>query len=206
MNVVCLEARVATRLDRERRKFERERCLVEQLVNLLRLRVDGYGNPLHDYGRETGIDVIAVFGERRIGFQVTEYDGGDGNSRTKGHMRAAEMKQVREARKTGGVYSGWGSPHVEQAFPARIEAKVRTCAKYKFVECDEVWLLVSASIPGVANATFIPHDRIGSDLLNLLTADALAVSKYAKAFLHVILYDALFEWDRLSSWRKFELR
>jgi hypothetical protein len=102
---------VVTKLDRERRKFERERCLVEQLVNLLRLRVDGYGNPLHDYGRETGVDVIAFVGERRIGFQVTEYDGGDGNSRTKGHMRAAEMKQVREARKTGGVYSGWVTAH-----------------------------------------------------------------------------------------------
>jgi hypothetical protein len=192
---------VVTKLDRERLKFERERYCVEQLAHLMRLPVIGYSNPLADYAREIGVDVIAVVGERRIGFQVTEYDGGEGNSRTKGRMRAAEMKQVREAPKTGGVYTGWGSPHVEQALPARIKAKVRTSKNHNFTECDEVWLLVSASIPGVGNSTFIPHDHINSDLLNRWTADTLAISKYGKAFLHVIWYDALFEWDRLSGWR-----
>jgi hypothetical protein len=191
---------VVTRLERNRLKFERERYCVEQLAHLLPLAVDRYRNPLDDYARETGVDVITIVGKRRIGFQVTEYDGGEGNSRIKpGHMRAAEMKLVREAGERG-VYAGWGSPDVEQAFPARIAAKVRKSMDYDFAEYDEVWLLVSANIPGVGVSTFLPH-FIGSDLLNLWTAATLASSRYAKAFLHVIMGDALFEWDRLSGWR-----
>jgi hypothetical protein len=193
---------VVTNFERERRKFGRERYCLEALARLLPPPVDQYRNPLDDYARETGVDVIAVIDKRQIGFQVTEYDGGEGNSQMKpGHMRAAEVKQVREAGDTG-VYGGWGSPHVEQAFLARIAAKVRKSLDYDFAEYDEVWLLVCANIPGAGLSTFVPHFHIGSDDLNQWTAATLASSKYARAFFHVIMGDAVFGWDRVSGWRK----
>ena len=183
-------------------KFERERYFVEALAKILPLSVDQYRDPFDDYARETGVDVIAVVGSRRIGFQVTEYDGGEGNSQMKpGHMRAAEVEVKREAGVTG-VYGGWGSPHVERAFSARIAQKVRKSLDYDFAEFDQVWLLVSANIPGVGTSTFVPYFHISSDDLNQWTAATLAGSKYARAFLHVIMGDALFGWDLRSGWRK----
>lgn len=113
------------RSKREDLKFGRERYCVEELARLLSLPVENYRNPLDDYTRETGVDVVAVIGKRRIGFQVTEYDGGEGNPQTgPGHMRASEMKLIREAGKLG-IYAGWASPHVEEALQARVAAKAR---------------------------------------------------------------------------------
>jgi hypothetical protein len=183
-------------------KFERERYFVEALAKILLLSVDQYRDPLDDYARETGVDVIAVVGSQQIGFQVTEYDGGEGNFQMKpGHMRAAEVKLKREAG-ISSVYGGRGSPHVERAFSARIAQKVRKSLDYDFAEYDQVWLLVSAGIPGVGTSTFLPHFHIGSDDLNQWTAATLASSRYARAFLHVIMGDTLFEWDLRSGWRK----
>lgn len=123
---------MVTKFKRERQKFERERHFVQAFANLLPLPVDQYRNPLDVYARETGVDVIAVVGKRQIGFQVTEYEGGEGNSQMKpGQMRAAEMKLKREAGETG-VYGGWGSPHAEQALSARITEKVRKSLDYDF--------------------------------------------------------------------------
>lgn len=183
-------------------KFERERYFVEALAKTLPLSVGQYRDPLDHYARETGVDVIAVVGGRQIGFQVTEYDGGEGNPQLKpGHMRAAEVKLKREADIIG-VYRGWGSPHVERAFSARIAQKVRKSLDYDFAEYDQVWLLVSAGIPGARTSTFLPHFHISADDLNQWTATILAGSKYAKAFLHVIMGDTLFAWDLRSGWRK----
>jgi hypothetical protein len=67
---------MATKSERERVKFGRERYCVEQLADLLRLSVDRYRNPLDDYARETGVDVIAFVGKRRIGFQVRSMTAG----------------------------------------------------------------------------------------------------------------------------------
>ena len=57
-------------------KFERERYFVDALVKILPLSVDQYCDPFDEYARETGVDVIAFVGSQKIGFQVTEYDGG----------------------------------------------------------------------------------------------------------------------------------
>jgi len=91
---------------------ECERYCVEALAKILPLSVDQYCDPFDAYDRETGVDVLAVVGCQQIGFQVTEYDGGEENPQMKpGHMRAAEVKLKRKAGATG-VYGGWGSSHV----------------------------------------------------------------------------------------------
>jgi hypothetical protein len=182
-------------------KFERERYFVEALAKILPLSVDRYCDPFDIYARETGVDVIAVVGSQQIGFQVTEYDGGEQNPQMKpGHMRAAEVKLKREVGATG-VYCGWGSPDVERAFSGRVAQKVQKSLHYGFAEFDQVWLLVSTNIPGVGTSTFLPHFHIGSDDLNQWTKAMLAGSKYARAFLHVIMGDTLFGWDLRSGWR-----
>jgi len=181
---------------------ECERYCVEALAKILPLSVDQYCYPFDAYDRETGVDVLAVVGCQQIGFQVTEYDGGEENPQMKpGHMRAAEVKLKRKAGATG-VYGGWGSSHVERAFSARIAQKVRKSLHYDFAEFDQVWLLVSANIPGVGTSTFLPHFHIGFDDLNQWKEAMLAGSKYARAFLHVIMSDTLFGWDLSSGWRK----
>jgi hypothetical protein len=58
-------------------RYERERALVELLMRRLGLRPESYIDPNERAGVETGADVIAVVGGRRIGIQVTELDTGD---------------------------------------------------------------------------------------------------------------------------------
>jgi hypothetical protein len=187
-------------------KFERECYCVRQLMNFLGLEASlEYRNPLEDYRRETGIDVIIVGEGRRLGFQVTEYDGGEGVAAIGGgEMRAREARQQLAAGQMG-VYPGWGSPHFTSAFAARVDGKIQKAQKYKSAEVDEVWLLVSAGLPDAPIATFVPHFHIGADDLNSVTATQLEQSCFAGAFLHVIMGDAVYEWDRESRWRKHRL-
>jgi hypothetical protein len=61
-----------------------------------------------------------VGGGLKLGFQVTEYDGGEGvPALGAGCMRAAEKRQMAASRETG-VYSGWASPHFSKAFASRV--------------------------------------------------------------------------------------
>jgi hypothetical protein len=185
-----------------RAKFERELYCVQQLAMHLGLP-DGleYRDPLADNGYETGVDVSMMIGSRRIGVQVTEYDGGEGVAGLKpGQMRAAEKKLTREAGKSG-VYAGGGSPHIETAFLARITTKVQKCKAYTFAEYDEVWLLISANIPGVGLSTFAPRFQIFPELLNAWTNVILIYSNYARVFFHMIMGDVVFYWDRDNSWQ-----
>ena len=164
-------------------KFERERYCVEQLAASLRLPGSlEYRDPLVDYGRETGIDVVMIGQGRRIGFQVTEYDGGEGVANLgAGRMRADEVR-LKRASFPNGVYGGWGSPHFGTAFAARVMEKIDKACKYDFAEVEEIWLLVSAGLPDSPTATFVPHFHISADDLNRSTATILAQSCYAGPF------------------------
>ncbi|HTQ34740.1 MAG TPA: hypothetical protein VMI30_11255 [Stellaceae bacterium] len=182
--------------------FAPEQYCVEQLASSLGISSDvQIRDPKVDYRRETGIDVIMIGQGHRIGFQVTEYDGGENVARLgAGQMRREEVRQKRIA--VGGVYAGWGSPHFPTAFRARIDQKIRKAENYSFCEVDEVWLLVSAGLPDAPIATFLPHFHIAADDLNDTTARLLENSKFSGAFLHVIMGNALYEWDRRSRWQK----
>jgi hypothetical protein len=140
-------------------KFARERYFVEQLLGMLRLPMStDLRDPLVDYGCETALDVIALLNGRRIGFQVTEYDGGEGFPAIgSGQMRAKEMGLIREAGAMG-VYAGFGSPHFKESFRARIASKVAKSLRYTFTDFDEVCLLVSANVPGAGLSTLFHPD------------------------------------------------
>jgi hypothetical protein len=187
--------------------FKRERYCVEQFVGLTGFRIEGEPrDPLLDHGCETGLDVTCCIGGRRVGFQVTEYDGGEGVPAIGGgRLRAREVASMRKSETEGsaGVHGFWGSPHVQQAFTARISAKVAKSENYPFHHyCDEAWLLVSANVPGVGESTFVPHFHLGSDLLDQWTGALLVNSSYARAYFHIIMGDVLFAWDRSAGWQK----
>jgi len=183
-------------------EFKREQYCVEQLANALTLPSDlKYLDPRQVHGRETGIDVIVVGGGLNIGFQVTEYDGGEGvTTLGKGKMRAEEKSLRRRAQ--AGVYAGWGSSHFEDAFSSRVAEKAQKSLKYDFSEVDQIWLLISAGLPDAPVATFLPHFHISVDILNTTTSILLTASRYDGAFLHVIMGDAIFEWGRETQWLK----
>jgi hypothetical protein len=188
-------------------KFERERYCVQHLAMHLGLPDDlECRDPMAVSGYETGADVWMRIGSRLIGVQVTEYDGGEGVPGLRpGQIRASEKKLKRQAG-NGGVYAGWGSPHIETALPARIAAKVQSCKAYTFAGYDEVWLLVSANVPDVGLSTFVPRSHISSDQLNMWTNVTLADSKYARAFFHIIMGDVVFYWDQVNGWKNIVRR
>jgi hypothetical protein len=85
-------------------KYERERALVEMLMRRRGLTVDRYIDPNKEAGDETGADVIALVGGRRIGIQVTELDTGD----LAGRARASEKAAWRDAQKCDrSTYGNW---------------------------------------------------------------------------------------------------
>jgi hypothetical protein len=185
-------------------KFARELYCAQQLATHLGLPVDlDWRDPLVEKGYETGADVFVQIGSRRIGIQVSEYDGGEGQPSAKpGQMRAAEARLIAEAGPDG-VYGGWGSPKFNEAFTARVEAKVEKCKLYSFAEYDEIWLLIAANVPGAGLSTFVPYFHIGPDRLDLCTRRILSSSSYKRAFLDIIMRDTLFGWDRENSWQCF---
>jgi hypothetical protein len=188
-------------------KFERERYFVEELAASLEWPTEvAYRDPVAEYGYETGADVIALMPGRRIGIQVTEYDGGEGVPTTGGGwMRAQERRQIREAGRMG-VYTGWGSPYFNEAFRARVAAKVAKSERYSFTDFDGVYLLVVANVPGAGISTFVPYRHIDPGLLDELAGVTLGGSNFETAFLHIIMGSVLFRWDRPSGWRSIAIR
>jgi hypothetical protein len=184
-------------------KFERECYFVEQLARPLGWAADvAYRDPLVDHGYETGVDVVTLMRDRRVGIQVSEYDGGEGSpSLGGGRMRAHEKELVREAGAMG-VYVGWGSPYFERAFRARIAAKAERSLRYTFAEFHEVWLLVPANIPGAGISTFVPSRHINAAMLEQVSGEELRSSRYTFAFLHIIMGDVLYVWDRTTGWKE----
>jgi hypothetical protein len=69
-------------------KFVREKHLVELLLKRLGFAASGYLDPNDASGVETGVDVIAIIAQKRIGIQVTELDTGS----KAGKSRADEKK------------------------------------------------------------------------------------------------------------------
>jgi hypothetical protein len=84
-------------------KFVREKHLVELLLKRLGFAASGYLDPNDASGVETGVDVIAIIAQKRIGIQVTELDTGS----KAGQARADEKKLAAGAGANGGVYGAW---------------------------------------------------------------------------------------------------
>ena len=182
-------------------KFERERALVELLIRRHGLAAGRYIDPNKEARDETGADVIAIVGGRRIGIQVTQLDTGD----LRGRARASEKAVWNDAQECG--YSTYGS--WAQNDPSKLVAAIAravTSKMQQIVGCDEAWLLISASLPemGTLASTFVITQWLPADALNAATISKLAACNYTYAFLHVLVGndDALYVWSRGGKWQK----
>ena len=182
-------------------KYERERALVEMLLRRRGLTADRYIDPNKEAGDETGADVIALVGGRRIGIQVTELDTGD----IRGRARASEKADWSDAQAHGqSTYGAWAQndpPKLVAAIARAVTAKVQ-----QIVGCDEAWLLISASLPelGTLASTFVITQWLPADALDTATANHLAACNYAHAFVHTFVgnEDALYVWSSGGKWEK----
>lgn len=81
--------------------------------------------------------------------------------------------------------------------------KVEKAKSYRFAEFDETWLLVSGNrseLPGLIS-TFILPASVDAAKLDAGTGASLASSKYARAYLHLGLGKALYEWTSDTGWK-----
>lgn len=189
--------------DRAAARFEREKTLVELLMQRLGKPVDDLRDPNALAGRETGADVLLLCNGRRIGIQVTEIDTG----RVQGHARAAEKKAFGDSGLA--TYGAWAQNDRDELLAVvhrAISRKVGIAQTHSFDNFDDVWLLVSAGVPemGAIASTLIMSPLIDPAALDAATSDCLNRSKYRRAYLHCIVgvERALYRWQRDGRWTK----
>jgi len=176
-------------------KFDRESDIVDRMLKLL-----GYGQfSLSDPNagkRESGVDVLASFADRQIGFQVREYyfdvdeTTGPGGS----DLRREESRKA----KVGLPDPGFIKPI---SMPALIHI-VREKAKKGWSQKDfpDMRLLIAASIPqlGGTKATFLFPAFVKVDDLNAHLSPILKKTKYSAVYLYVMMLGSLYEWTKES--------
>jgi hypothetical protein len=190
--------------DRAAAHFEREKHLVELLMQRLGQPAHDYRDPNLDAGRETGADVLMVSNGRRIGIQVTEMDTGH----VQGRARAEEKKAWRDSGLA--TYGAWAQNDPDKLLASvqrAVRRKVEIAERHSFDGFDAVWLLASGGLPemGAVASTLIMSPWLNAAALDVVTFDCLARSKkYERAYLHCILgvERALYSWRRGGRWTK----
>lgn len=178
-------------------KFETECALVTLLLEALGLPGVS-SDPKKTYGRETGADVEVRLPARRIGVQVTEYHGDEGES-------GSALRALEESDSAKGIIRGyWVPADACGGLTKRFRDKLAKASRYAFKEFSEVWLLVAAFLPkpGAVAATSVMPIFITAEWLEQRFGEALRASKkYQRVFFHVHLWSALYEWSLDSGWR-----
>jgi hypothetical protein len=181
--------------------FEKEKGRVMLLMQRLGLEPDEYRDPNAAAG-ESGADVVVVFGNRRIGIQVTDLDAGD----LPGVARREETRLAHDATAHSSTYLTWGQNDPAKMVGA-VQRSVMRKARMSFAGFDEFWLLICAGVPeqGAIGATSIMTPSCGNDALDAAAVASLEKSKYTQAFIHVVFgveEQALYEWQRGATWSK----
>jgi len=188
-------------------KFEQEKARVVLLMRRLGIAPTDYLDP--QTGRhsrnETGADVVALIGSRRVGIQVTDLDTGE----SPGKARAAEAKLARDVEGSGGTYATWAQNSPDLVI-ASIERSITRKSRMSFAGFDDFWLLVCCGVPqlGAMVSTFVMTPWLDIGRLSAATAGSLSASKYTQAFIHAVLgseEQALYQWERGADWSKSTL-
>ncbi len=177
-------------------KFEFECALVTRLLEALGL--PGVpSDPKKTYGRETGADVEVRLASRRIGVQVTEYHGEEGEN-------GSALRAQEESDSAKGIIRGYFVPaDARGGLTKRLHDKLAKANSYAFKEFSEVWLLIAAFLPklGAVAATSAMPIFITAEWLEQHFGESLRASKYQRVFFHVHLWSALYEWSLDRGWR-----
>jgi len=182
--------------------FEKEKGRVEMLMQRLGMAPDEYRDPKASTGDETGADVVAVFGNQRIGIQVTDLDTGE----APGVARREESGRSCDASARGSTYGIWAQNAPGKIMDSIVRSLTRK-ARMSFAGFDEFWLLMCAGVSkwGANGATWVMTPWLTTDALDAATLPSLAASKYSRAFIHMVFgveEKALYQWDRGASWSK----
>ncbi len=180
--------------------FGHEAAVTERLLGVLGVWYSHLVNPLVKYARQTGADVEIERSGRKIGIQATDFSIDEGIVNPRRNLRATERRNARQRKVT--TYS---IPHRNQraALRRRIAAKLKIAARHDFKEFGEVWLLVAAMLArddAVASTSILPQ-FLRPDDLNRDFDEALRRSNYAHAFIHIQVYDTVYEWTPEEAWR-----
>lgn len=147
-------------------------------------------------------DVLAEFDGHRIGIEVTTLHADEGQNVGGGSAQRKAEEHISRKR-AGRPYAMWGTVNPKEALVARIKAKAEHAASYRNQNLNELWLLISASLPqlGAAASTFIFPPAVNLEYLNGRTDEILRDSPFSKVYLHLILGRTLYEWTRDKKWR-----
>lgn len=134
---------------------------------------------------------------RRIGVQVTEYHGdeGQGGSALRAQEESDAVKSITRACAV--------PTDASCGLTKRFSDKLAKASRYTFEEFSEVWLLVAAFLPklgAVATTSAMPI-FITTEWLEQHFGEALLASKYQRVFFHVHLWSALYDWSLDSGWQ-----
>lgn len=146
-------------------------------------------------------DVSATINNRRIGIEVTVYHGDEWQNSRGGSLQRKTEEQIN--RDAGGrSYGMWGVVDPMPALTTRIKDKIESAQTYPKQNFEELWLLIGASKSqlGMMVSTFIPSLAIDLIKLNDSTDDLLRNSPFAKAYLHLLMGNGLYEWSHSEKW------
>lgn len=145
-------------------------------------------------------DVIAQFGSKRIGIEVTQFHADEQPDARGSGLREEEERNARNA--PGRAQSHFVRTNPLPALAGRIREKIATCAKYDHSRYEELWLLVSSQVPspGSLAATFAIPLCIAVARLNEATHKKLAQSVFSAVHFHLMGNHYVFSWCRKAGW------
>lgn len=147
-------------------------------------------------------DILAEFSSRRIGIEVTEYHGDEGQNSNRGSIQRRNEEQISRLA-NGGAYTMWGSLNPLPALIARIKDKIERAHSYGNLDFNELWLLIAASVPqlGAVCSTFMDPITLNLNDLNAATDKNLRNSPFSRVYLHSLLGHTLHEWSNDKGWQ-----
>ena len=185
--------------------FDVEREIVRRFLSLLGLNAPELSDPNAGRSVDSGVDVMLKRDGERIGYQVTEYHGGEApGARGGSALRREESQRARNPH----TYAMYGVADPLQGLVARISEKVRQSAKYDFKEFDRVNLILATNVPtwGASASTFLLEAFLSLEALERITAPLLDSSRYGSAYIFVMQSasggSAVFARDRDAGWRR----
>jgi hypothetical protein len=144
-------------------------------------------------------DIILSLDQSDVGLEVTDLHPDDADLKAHGSpLRITEEQRMRNAR--GKPYAMWLHTASLPAFRSRISDKVTRARSYDRSHYSELWLLTASQLPHAVASTYVFAPFVRIDDLNQYSDDLLASSPYSRAYLHLQLDDAVWEWTRESKW------
>lgn len=183
-------------------KYTKERDIVDRFLQYLGYAQYQLTDPNFGARIETGVDVLVLLDGRHFGIQVTEFHADEGSSTEKGSQLRREEVQLASRNP---VYAMYGNPRPYPALVHRILEKSKR--RSVNLACDEVILLIAASIPqhGGLVSTFLLDLALDVERMNAETRSLLPNSHYSAAYLYNMMGlggPSIYEWTRQNGWQK----